>query len=123
MIQYNSIVIELYLREVERVMSRENEGLHLLSKRLQALAEVRRMEVYILILEGGQTNRSVADRLAMPANLVSYHLRVLEKAGLVWAQQDEVDARRVYYFANTQALEQLEQSFSELLGRVPVDRH
>jgi DNA-binding MarR family transcriptional regulator len=97
-------------------MSENIEVLRLLSKRLKALAEVRRMEVYSLILEGGQSNRSVADRLGMPANLVSYHLRILETAGLIWAQQDEVDARRVYYFADIQALEQIKRSFSDFYG-------
>lgn len=98
-------------------MSKSIEWLHLLSKRLKALAEVRRLEVYLSILEGGQSNSSIADRLGMPANLVSYHLRVLEKAGFVWAQQDEADARRVYYFADTNVLEQVNRSFSDFYDR------
>lgn len=82
------------------------------SKCLRALAEPRRMDVFNLILDEAQCNRSIGDALAMQPSLVSYHLEMLERAGLIWAQRDERDARRVYYFARPEALALINRAFS-----------
>jgi DNA-binding transcriptional ArsR family regulator len=75
-----------------------------LARWLKVLAEPKRLYIYHLIMEGYQCNCVLGSDLDMPANLVSYHLRALHKAGLVDMQRDPVDARWVYYSVNQEAL-------------------
>lgn len=77
---------------------------------LKVLAEPKRLYIFHLIMEGYQCNCVLGSDLDMPANLVSYHLRALLKAGLVDMQRDPSDARWVYYSVNQEALAELNKA-------------
>lgn len=80
---------------------------------LKVLGEPKRLYIFHMIMEGVHCNCEFGDGLDVPPNLVSYHLRALQKAGLVEMQRDELDARWIHYSVNRQALEELRQAFGE----------
>ncbi len=95
-----------------------------LARWLKALAEPKRLYIFHLIVEGYQCNGVLGSDLDIPPNLVSYHLRVLHRAGLVNMQRDPNDARWVYYSVNLQALNELNQAFAGFFdaGRIKPRR-
>lgn len=64
---------------------------------LKALSEPNRLRIFAELMRGDSCNCELADRLGMPANLLSHHLKALTAAGLVNARRDRVDGRWVYY--------------------------
>jgi ArsR family transcriptional regulator, arsenate/arsenite/antimonite-responsive transcriptional repressor len=86
-----------------------------LAERLKALAEPKRLLILHLLMEGVQCNCELGDALQMAPNLISHHLSVLRKAGLVDVERDALDARWVYYSINRQALAELNAAFGTLL--------
>jgi ArsR family transcriptional regulator len=86
-------------------------NLQMLADRLKVLAEPKRLLILHLLMEGVQCNCELGDALQMPANLISHHLSVLRKAGLVDVERDAVDARWIYYSINQVALNDLNATF------------
>jgi ArsR family transcriptional regulator len=78
---------------------------------LKVLAEPRRLQILNLLIAGVQCNCELGDHLDMAPNLISHHLSVLRKAGLVDVERDAVDARWVYYSLNRTALDALNAAF------------
>jgi ArsR family transcriptional regulator len=78
---------------------------------LKVLAEPRRLQILNLLMAGVQCNCELGDHLDMAPNLISHHLSVLRKAGLVEVERDVVDARWVYYALNRAALAALNAAF------------
>ncbi len=78
-----------------------------LSILLKVLSDPNRLAIFDLLMQGVQCNCELGEKLGMPMNLVSHHLKVLREAGLVDAERDPVDARWVYYSINLERLEQL----------------
>jgi ArsR family transcriptional regulator len=78
---------------------------------LKVLAEPRRLQILNLLIAGVQCNCELGDYLDMAPNLISHHLSVLRKAGLVDVERDAVDARWVYYSLNRTALDALNAAF------------
>ena len=74
---------------------------------LKVLSDATRLAIFDLLMQGVQCNCEIGDRLKLPMNLISHHLKVLRDAGLVEAERDPVDARWVYYSINKRALNQL----------------
>ena len=60
---------------------------------LKVLAEPNRLRILDLLLQGEQCNCEMGDMLDMAPNLISHHLGVLQKVGLVSARRDPDDAR------------------------------
>ncbi len=82
-----------------------------LARWLKVLAEPRRLQILNLLLEGVQCNCELGDHLDMAPNLISHHLSVLRKAGLVEVERDAVDARWVYYAIRRETLDALNAAF------------
>jgi len=80
---------------------------------LKVLAEPNRLRIFDLLMQGEQCNCEMGDTLGMAPNLISHHLAVLQKAGLVEARRDESDARWIHYSVNTAVLADL----NDVLGR------
>lgn len=78
---------------------------------LKVLAEPRRLQILNLLMEGVQCNCELGDHLDMAPNLISHHLSVLRKAGLVEVERDALDARWVYYSVRREALDALNAAF------------
>jgi ArsR family transcriptional regulator, arsenate/arsenite/antimonite-responsive transcriptional repressor len=86
-------------------------NLEALASRLKVLAEPKRLLILHLLMEGVQCNCELGEMLEMAPNLISHHLSILRKAGLVDAERDAVDGRWIYYSINRHALEELNQAF------------
>ena len=60
-----------------------------------------------MLADGDASPSELAAALAMPSNLLSHHLRVLEDAGIVARHRSQGDRRRTYLRLNPGALEPL----------------
>jgi ArsR family transcriptional regulator len=67
---------------------------------LGALAQDSRLQVYRLLVQAGREGlaaSAIAERVGIPANTLSFHLKTLSHAQLVHARQD---GRFIYYSTN-----------------------
>ena len=74
---------------------------------LGALAQDSRLQVYRLLVHAGREGLAaseIAERLGIPANTLSFHLKTLSHANLVHARQD---GRFIYYSANYEQMNAL----------------
>ena len=74
---------------------------------LSALSQETRLAIYRLLVEHGQQGLAagtIAERLALPAATLSFHLKELSAAGLVVARQD---GRFIWYRADFGAVTDL----------------
>ena len=80
---------------------------------LGALAQDSRLQVYRLLVQAGPEGvaaSEIAERLKIPANTLSFHLKTLSHADLVLARQD---GRFIYYSANYEQMNALLGFLSE----------
>ena len=95
-----------------------------LARQLKVLAEPNRLRIIDLLMEGVQCNCEMGDALGMPANLISHHLRVLRKAGLVNVEKAPLDARWLYYSLDREAVAALHQALAAFLDPARIkERH
>lgn len=80
---------------------------------LKVLSDPTRLKIFDTLTQGVQCNCHLGERLGLPMNLISHHLKVLREAGLVRSERDPLDARWVYYSVDEDALEALR---SELMA-------
>lgn len=74
---------------------------------LAALAQTSRLEVYRLLVQAGPEGiaaSEIAEKLQIPANTLSFHLKNLNHADLVQSRQE---GRFVYYSANYEQMNAL----------------
>jgi DNA-binding transcriptional ArsR family regulator len=74
---------------------------------LSALAQESRLAVFRTLVQagaGGVAAGELAQRLGVPANTLSFHLKILSQAGLVQGRQE---GRFVFYSANYEAMNRL----------------
>jgi ArsR family transcriptional regulator len=105
-------------------VARPPTNLQTLADRLKVLAEPKRLLILHLLMEGVQCNCELGDALQMPPNLISHHLSVMRKAGLVNVERDAVDARWIYYSINQAVLNELNEMFGVFFdpGRIKPRR-
>ena len=70
---------------------------------LKALSEPNRLRIFATLMTGDSCNNELQDKLGLAPNLLSHHLRNLEKAGLVHSRRDRVDGRWIYYSVDREA--------------------
>lgn len=63
---------------------------------LSAIAEPNRLRIVDLLTLGDLSSSEIELLLELRSNLVAHHLRVLEKAGIVFRTRSEFDRRRTY---------------------------
>lgn len=83
---------------------------------LKALADPNRLRIFSLLMQGDSCNGELNERLGLPPNLLSHHLRVLREAGLVRSRHDAVDARWIYYTVDREATQRWQTWLSGLLN-------
>lgn len=71
------------------------------------LGDPTRLAIFDVLMQGVQCNCEIGDRLNLPINLISHHLKALREAGLVNVERDSVDARWMYYSVNRDTLAEL----------------
>jgi ArsR family transcriptional regulator, arsenate/arsenite/antimonite-responsive transcriptional repressor len=95
------------------VTEQTSTGYTAMAKQLKVLADPRRLQILDLLMDGVQCNCEIGDHLDMAPNLISHHIGVLRKAGIVLAERDPVDARWIYYSVNPDTLSSLSEMFSK----------
>jgi len=74
---------------------------------LSALAQDSRLQVYRLLVQAGPDGLAaseIAERVGVPPNTLSFHLKILSHADLVVSRQD---GRFIYYSANYEQMNTL----------------
>lgn len=74
---------------------------------LAALAQDSRLAIYRLLVEAGPEGlpaTAIAERLGIPANTLSFHVKTLSQADLVSARHE---GRFIYYSANFERVNEL----------------
>ncbi len=66
----------------------------------KACSDPNRLRIFAELMTGDSCNCELKDKLKLAPNLLSHHLKVLEKAGLINSRRDAVDARWIYYAVN-----------------------
>ncbi len=83
---------------------------------LKALADPNRLRIFNLLMQGDSCNGELNERLDLPPNLLSHHLKVLRDAGLVQSRHDVIDARWIYYTVDRAAAQRWQTWLSTLLN-------
>jgi ArsR family transcriptional regulator len=63
----------------------------------KALSDPNRLNILDILMQGDSCNCELNERLGLPPNLLSHHLRVLRETGLINSRRDVVDGRWIYY--------------------------
>jgi ArsR family transcriptional regulator len=98
----------------------QSPHLETLARKLKALAEPNRLEIIELLKKGVQCNCELGGKLNQAPNLISHHLKVLTRAGLVNAERDPQDSRWIYYSLNIAAFEQFSTEIAVLLDTADI---
>jgi DNA-binding transcriptional ArsR family regulator len=90
----------------------------------KALADETRLRIFRLLTQQELCVCEIEDLLDLPQSLVSNHLAVLRRNGLVEARRDAEDARWIFYRASGQAAAELRERLTALLEvrTAPGDR-
>jgi ArsR family transcriptional regulator len=91
---------------------------------LRALGDDTRLRIFTLLAKAELCVCEIEDILDLSQSLVSNHLAVLRRAGLVESRRDAEDARWVFYRANPAAVAALRERLDALLDvqTAPGDR-
>ena len=101
-----------------------SENIEAMAQQLKVLANPKRLQIINLLMEGVQCNCELAFALNLPLNLISHHMSILRKTGLVNVQRDAIDSRWVYFSINEPALKSLNQAIDTFfdVGRIQPRR-
>ena len=69
----------------------------------KALSDPNRLRIFSALMSGDSCNCELRETLSLAPNLLSHHLRALEKAGLVHSRRDRLDGRWIYYSVDREA--------------------
>ncbi len=83
---------------------------------LKALSDQNRLRILDVLMNGVSCNCELNDRLGLPPNLLSHHLRVLREAGLVTSRRDVIDGRWIYYEVDKEAVTRWQSWLAEFLN-------
>jgi DNA-binding transcriptional ArsR family regulator len=91
---------------------------------LRALSDDTRLRIFALLTKAELCVCEIEDILNLSQSLVSNHLAVLRRAGLVESRRDNEDGRWVFYRANAAATAALRERLGALLEvqAAPGDR-
>lgn len=82
---------------------------------LRALADETRLRIFALLTKEELCVCEIEDVLGLPQSLVSNHLAVLRRVGLVRWRRDAEDSRWIFYRADAEAAAALRQRCADLL--------
>ena len=82
---------------------------------LKCLGEANRVRIFATLLQGDSCNCELQESLGLAPSLLSHHLRILEKAGLIHARRDQIDGRWIYYSVNRAAAARWQAWFNQFL--------
>jgi ArsR family transcriptional regulator len=100
----------------------DDSGADQVSAVLKALSEPNRLRIFATLMTGDSCNNELRDRLGLAPNLLSHHLRILEKAGLVESRRDRVDGRWIYYSVEREAAGHWQDWFAHFLDPARIQQ-
>jgi ArsR family transcriptional regulator len=83
---------------------------------LKALSDPNRLRIFATLMAGDSCNCELQETLGLAPNLLSHHLRVLEKSGLVHSRRDRIDGRWIYYSVDREAAARWHGWFNQFLN-------
>ncbi len=96
-------------------LSTETQTLAEVTAILKAMADPNRLRILDVLMQGDSCNCELNDRLGLPPNLLSHHLRVLRQVGLINSRRDALDGRWIYYAVDKEAVTRWRTWFAEFL--------
>ncbi len=87
---------------------------------LRALADETRLKIFALLTKEELCVCEIEDVLGLPQSLVSNHLAVLRRVGLVRWRRDAEDSRWIFYRADGKAAAALREKCTSLLDVSPT---
>lgn len=91
----------------------ENNRYKEISELLRVLGGRARFDIVLYLASGEKCVCEIFEYLKLPQNLVSHHLNVLRKNGLI---TDRRDGKWVHYSINTETLEELKEFIGFILS-------
>ena len=85
----------------------------------KALSDPVRRDILQLLKAGRMSAGDIASHFDMTAATVSYHLKLLKKADLIWEKKEK---NYIYYELNTSVLEEIMLWISDLRGEDNNDK-
>ena len=85
----------------------------------KALSDPARREILQLLKNGSMSAGDIGSHFDMTGATVSYHLKILKKADLIWETKDK---NFIFYELNTSVLEELMLWISDLKGDSSDDK-
>lgn len=85
----------------------------------KALSDPVRREILQLLKDGRMSAGDIGSHFDMTGATVSYHLKILKKADLVWEKKEK---NFIFYELNTSVLEELMLWISDLKGEKDDDK-
>jgi ArsR family transcriptional regulator len=89
---------------------------------LKALADPNRLRIFDLLIQGDSCNCELNSRLGLPPNLLSHHLSILRKAGLINSRRDVVDGRWIYYAVNRETVTRWQSWFGQFFDPARIQK-
>lgn len=86
----------------------------------RALADQTRLAIVRLLLLSDLRAGEIVERMRLPQNAVSYHLKQLRAAGLLRDRRSSADARDIYYSIDLERLQALYRHAGEALLAAPL---
>jgi ArsR family transcriptional regulator, arsenate/arsenite/antimonite-responsive transcriptional repressor len=91
-----------------------------LAAQIKVLADPTRLAILELCMSGQQCNCNLGERLGLPMNLISHHLKVLREAGLVTFSRDAHDGRWIHYVIDTAGIARLHGAVAGFLDPLRI---
>lgn len=85
----------------------------------KALSDPARRDILQMLKNGPMSAGDIASRFDMTAATVSYHLKLLKKADLIWEKKEK---NFIFYEINTSVLEEIMLWISDLKGEKNDDK-
>ena len=85
----------------------------------KALSDPVRRDILQMLKNGRMSAGDIGSRFDMTGATVSYHLKILKKADLVWEKKEK---NFIYYELNTSVLEEIMLWISDLKGESDNDK-
>ena len=94
----------------------DSEELTEATRILKALAAPKRLRILSELMIGESCNCVLNEKLGMPSNLLSHHLRTLSDVNLITSRRDSIDGRWIYYSVDRESVYRRQTWFIEFLN-------
>jgi len=98
-------------------MQTKSTDLESLSSLFKVLSDPTRLKLFGILLKRVHCNCELGTISGLANNLISHHMQVLSKAGLITSARKPDDARWIYYSINRNKLDEFQQLLTEFFNQ------